>query len=349
MLGRQVHREGRRNSLRFSYELVDVFTDRPFAGNPLAVFPDAADLTGAAMQAIARELNLSETTFVVPSGRPGCLRRVRIFTPATELPMAGHPTIGTAFVLDRAGLIDSEGALTSVTFEVEVGPVPVSIFRRSGSVERIEMSQPQPRFGSTFEDVDAIGEMLSIDGRTILDTELPVQAVSCGVPFLLVPVPDLGALESVRLRRAVWEAVLAGSDAPHVFVFTRATEEEGIDARCRMFAPALGIEEDPATGGASGPLGCYLVMHSPGEEVGSRRFVFRQGVEIGRPSTLFVVVDRDADRITGVRVGGRCAFVGSGFVEVEERFVRPGDRSGDGLRSMGDMDGAVHGMEGGSS
>ena len=296
------------------YHLVDVFTDRPFGGNQLAVFTDAGGLSAGIMQAIAKELNLSETTFVLPPEDSRNDYRVRIFTPAVELPMAGHPTVGTAFVLAAERMIESSGPETAVNFEEGVGTIPVTVEWRDGSPAHIRMSQPLPVFGPRFVDAAGIAEMLSVEPRAILETQLPMEVVSCGVPFLFVPLKSLQDVRGVRFRRDVWERVLARFVAPHVFVFTRETETEGATVHCRMFAPALGISEDPATGGASGPLGSYLVRHKVIDAGGggSVECVSEQGFEMGRPSFIKIEIEQNGEGISRVRVGGQCYLMGEG-------------------------------------
>ncbi len=291
---------------KLHYYLVDVFTDRLFGGNPLAVFTDAQGISTALMQSIARELNLSETTFVLPAETPGTDFRLRIFTPAAELPMAGHPTVGTAFVLAKNKMIT--GPL--VTFGEGVGPVPVTI--RPGM---IEMQQPLPVFGSRF-DPEAVAAVLSLDARAIADTGLPAEVVSCGVPLLFVPVRDLTAMRAIRIRLDNWERTLQGTEGQHVFAFTREVEFPGSAAHARMFAPASGIPEDPATGGAAGPLGCYLVRHGAIAASPRAEFTCEQGIEMGRPSFMRITIEQEAGAISAVRVGGNCCFVGEGDLEI---------------------------------
>jgi trans-2,3-dihydro-3-hydroxyanthranilate isomerase len=300
---------------RLHYHLIDVFTDRAFGGNPLAVFAEGAGIPDALMQSIAKELNLSETTFVLAPADAKHDCRVRIFTPGSELPMAGHPTVGTAFVLAREGILKKPNAI----FEEGVGPVPVSIELKDGAPGFIEMRQPLPTFGPRFENIDAIAEMLSLEPRAIRDTKLPVEIVSCGVPYLLVPLDGLESIRRIRFRTYVWERVVREqAPAPDVFVFTTAAEFPGSDIHSRMFAPAHGIAEDPATGSAQGPLGCYLVRHGVLPSDDELRFVSEQGVEMGRPSFLRIRIAHDRGEISAVRVGGTCHYMGGGYFDIAE-------------------------------
>ena len=303
---------------KLRYHLVDVFTDDMFGGNQLAVFTNARGLSATTMQAIANELNLSETTFILPPENLAYDYRIRIFTPVAELPMAGHPTIGNAYVLAKEYMIDrgDQETCLQIQLEEEIGVIPVTIQMHNNSPELIWMEQPLPVFGSEFKDVDVIAEMLNIAPGAISEAGLPIQVVSCGVPFLIIPIQDLASMRRVHLRREIWEQVLRDYEAVHVFVFTRETERRDGTVHCRMFAPALGIIEDPATGGASGPLGCYLVHHKVVPIEPTTHIISEQGIEMGRPSTVYIGIDSEDNKITGVRVGGTCCSVGEGVLEV---------------------------------
>jgi trans-2,3-dihydro-3-hydroxyanthranilate isomerase len=301
---------------RLHYHLVDVFTDRAFGGNPLAVCTNGRGLVSETMQAIAKEFNLSETTFVLPADDARHDWRVRIFTPGSELPMAGHPTIGTSFVLAREHLIRRDAEEVKIVLEEGVGPVPVRIEFKDGEPVFAEMSQPLPKFGPRLADARAVAAMLSLEEADV-DTRLPLEVVSCGVPFLFVPLRTLDAARRARPRADLIEQTTASDDVPpEVFVFTREVEHEGSTVHSRMFAPGLGITEDPATGGASGPLGCYLVRHGVVTGSAADVIVSEQGIEMGRPSFIRIRIERSGDEITAVRVGGECHFMGEGFIEV---------------------------------
>ena len=301
------------------YSLVDVFTNQPFGGNQLAVFPDARGLAPETMQALAKELNLSESAFVFPAQDAAADYRVRFFTPAVELPMAGHPTVGTAFVLAHEGMIQLDSPETTILFEEGVGVVPVTLSAPEGQLHLIQMRQPLPTFGPVFADREAVAQMLSLD-PVLLDPTLPLEVVSCGVPFLFIPVKSLEAIRTIRLRLDVWERVLRDFAAPHVFVFTQEVVLPESTVHSRMFAPAMGIAEDPATGAASGPLGCYLIRHELVQpaRVGSSRMVSEQGFELGRPSLVQVKIEMDGPHITDVSIGGQCYFMGKGWITLAE-------------------------------
>ncbi|HYO63530.1 MAG TPA: PhzF family phenazine biosynthesis protein [Pyrinomonadaceae bacterium] len=301
---------------KLHYHLLDVFTNRPFGGNQLAVYTNGRGLSTALMQAIAKEMNFSETTFVLPPDDPANDYRVRIFTPASELPIAGHPTVGTSYVLARERMIGHAGEEANIVLEEGVGPVAVRIELKDGEPVFAEMRQPLPTFGRRFEDPAPLAEMLSLDARDIAETGLVPEVVSCGQPFLYVPVRDLSAIRRIRLRLDVWDRLLGGSDASNVFVFTREVEHAGSTVHSRMFAPGIGIGEDAATGAASGPLGCYLVRHQVFPTDGDARFTSEQGIEMGRPSFIKIRIEHDGRDIRAVRVGGECVFMGEGFLEV---------------------------------
>ena len=302
---------------RLHYHLVDVFTDRAFGGNPLAVVTNGRGVDDGTMQAVAKEFNLSETTFVLPPDDPRHDWRVRIFTPSSELPMAGHPTVGTAFVLAREHLIPRAERETNIIFEEGVGPVPVRVEFENGEPSFAEMRQPLPTFGPRLNDVGAVAAMLSLKAEDI-DDRLPLEVVSCGLPFLFVPLRTLDAARRARARADLMEqASERHSVPPEVFVFTREVESAFSTVHSRMFAPAIGITEDPATGGASGPLGCYLVRYGLVECDPAAEIVSEQGLEMGRPSYIRIRIERQGEDITAVRVGGQCHFMGEGFIEIQ--------------------------------
>jgi trans-2,3-dihydro-3-hydroxyanthranilate isomerase len=233
--------------------------------------------------------------------------------------MAGHPTVGTTFVLARERMIEPAAAAqgtTTIRLEEGVGPVPVDVGWKDGAADFIEMSQPLPAFGPRVEDRAAVAAMISLDPSEI-DERFPVEFVSCGVPFLFVPLKSLAAARRARPRAEMIERVL-GELSHEVFVFTTETEFDGSGVHSRMFAPGLGITEDPATGGASGPLGCYLLRHGVIRSAGAELDVTsEQGVEMGRPSFIRIRIAHEGAAITRVRVGGRCRYVGGGHLELD--------------------------------
>jgi trans-2,3-dihydro-3-hydroxyanthranilate isomerase len=304
---------------KLRYHLVDVFTDRLFGGNQLAVFTNGRGVPASLMQQIARELNFSETTFVLPPQAANNDFWVRIFTPAAEVPIAGHPTVGTAFVLALEQFIDTSAPKVTVRFEEGVGIIPVTLQIKNGRPGLVKMGQPLPQFGPEFTDRALMAAMLSLDLAQIVPN-LPLQVVSSGLPFLYVPLANLAAIRQVKLRLDLWEQHLAGFATSQIFVFTPETELENSAVHCRMFAPGLGVAEDPATGSASGPLGAYLVKYglikATADQPELVTFISEQGFEMGRPSLIQVEIEQDNGRIIGVAVGGHSVYVGEGVIEV---------------------------------
>lgn len=302
----------------YRFVQVDVFTDRPFGGNPLAVFPEAEGLAAEEMQRLAREMNLSETTFVFPPQAEGADFKVRIFTPAAELPFAGHPVVGTHWVLAHLGRVALQEPVTQVHFELGVGVLPADLHVTSGRVERIVMTQGRPTFHAVLEDVTELAEGLGLPPGAITTTGWPVQVVSTGVPQMMVPVRSLAqvqALDASQLNVAALSRVCRAAGTDCVMVFTFETESPDSTVHVRMFAPLLGVPEDPATGSANGGLGAYLVHHHavPVSEP-TTHILSEQGAEMGRPSTLYVEVDSQGEEITAVRVGGQVVPVAEGVV-----------------------------------
>ncbi len=301
--------------MRHHFYTCDVFTDRRFGGNQLAVFPEAHDLDPALMQPIAREFNLSETVFIVPPNDPAHAARLRIFTPSVELPFAGHPTIGAAYVLAATGALPLTGERTPIVFEERVGPVPVTIFAREGKPTGAQLTAAlPPEFGPTIPDHATLARVLSIDASDMLGTPWEPQGVSCGVPFLFIPLRDRDALARARVDTAVWRTALHGPWASGLFVLCFDPERPDSDVRARMFGPGLGIPEDPATGAAAAALGGYLGARSRDE--GTLRWRVEQGFEMGRPSILEVEAERVEGAIVQVRVGGASVLVSEGWMEV---------------------------------
>jgi trans-2,3-dihydro-3-hydroxyanthranilate isomerase len=300
----------------YRYTHLDVFTDRIFGGNQLAVVLDGRGLSTGAMQAIAKEMNFSETTFVLPPERPDTDARVRIFTPAEELPMAGHPTIGTTYALARAGIVAPP--VDSLTLGLGVGPTPVSLEWKGEELSFVWMTQLGPTFGEPAADLAAAAAALRLPASSIAATGLPVQIVSCGVPFLFVPLTTRRTVDSAVLDTDAYDAFrrAAGFDDVPIFLFSLEPGADNGTVYSRMFAPGAGIQEDPATGGACGALGSYLLQNrvvTP-EEAGAMLNV--QGVRMGRPSYIHIAIGVDGGVISSVRVGGQSVFVGEGTLYV---------------------------------
>lgn len=301
---------------RYRFHTADVFTDRIFGGNPLAVFPDARGLDAATMQLITREINYSETTFVFPPETPEGARRVRIFTPGAEMPFAGHPTVGTAFVLAMTGELPLQGELTRLVFEEGVGPVPVTIRAVEGRPAFCQLSAAKmPEWGPEPPGDAELAAVLSLAPADLLSGSFRPQAVSCGVPFLFVPLRNLEAVRRARVRVDLWERIVAPYWAQEIYVFTFEHEREGSDLHARMFAPRLGIGEDPATGAAATALAGYLGVRDARDD-DTLRWVAEQGFEMGRPSILAIEADKRGGEITAIRVGGAAVLVSSGEMTV---------------------------------
>lgn len=297
---------------------LDVFTRQPLAGNPLAVFPNAAGLEAKTLQALAREMNLSETTFVTAS--TAATRRVRFFTPTAEIPLAGHPTIGTWWALAEMGALQLKpNGATRVTQETGAGVLPVEIYTEGGRVTRVVMTQTEPQFGDSLPAGKGLGKALGGTAAIVPKEPLP-QVVSTALPQLMVPIrslKDLKALPSGGAGQPLTQLLRKlGTDC--AMCYTLETERPEATVHCRMFAPGLGVPEDPATGSASGALGCYLVWHGlvrPHD--GVARIVVEQGIEINRPSLIHVeIAVGNGGEITAVRVGGEAVTVISGEVRI---------------------------------
>lgn len=302
----------------YKFYQLDVFTSTALTGNPLAVFPDGTGLSDATMQALAREMNLSETTFVFPSSKAA--KRIRIFTPQAELPLAGHPVIGTWWLLAEKQLVPlpSNGP-AEVTQETGAGILPVDLELKDGRPTRVVMTQTLPEFGDTVTETAKLGKALGGDGRTVRKTPMP-QVVSTAIPQLMVPIRSLDVLR--RLPSGGTGTALAallrkyGTDC--AMLYTLETENPDATVHCRMFAPGVGVPEDPATGSAAGALGCYLVWHNVVRPKGGiANIIVEQGLEIGRPSRIHVEITvGNGGEITEVRVGGTAVTLIEGEVRI---------------------------------
>jgi trans-2,3-dihydro-3-hydroxyanthranilate isomerase len=301
----------------YRYLHYDVFTDRLFGGNQLAVVLDGRGLPTETMQAIAKEMNFSETTFVLPSEATGTDVRLRIFTPGEELPTAGHPTIGSTFALARSGVI-ARGRRNFV-FGQNAGPTPVTMTWKGDDLTFVWMTQALPAFGDPIPDPARTAAALSLSPAAVAGTGKPVQVVSCGVPFLFVPITTRSAVDSVVVERGALDALFraANTSAHGVFVFTAQPGGKTATVYSRMFAPDLGIVEDPATGIASGALGCYLVRHKIVPRAKAEAMISLQGAKMGRPSHVHISIGTGkTGEIVSVRVGGESVLAGEGTLYV---------------------------------
>jgi trans-2,3-dihydro-3-hydroxyanthranilate isomerase len=299
------------------YQL-DVFTRTPLKGNALAVFPDAQDLSDQTMQALAREMNLSETTFITVSDK--ATKRVRFFTPGSELPLAGHPTIGTWWLLAERGLIDLPAAGdVRVTQETGAGVLPVRLTLADWRPTRVVMTQADPQFQESISDFTKLGRALGGDGKTVARKPAP-QVVSTGVPQMMIPIRSLEILRNLPSGGTgmALGTLLKSYATDCAMCYTLETESPDATVHCRMFAPGIGVPEDPATGSASGALGCFLVWHNViRPHNGVAKVVVEQGLEIGRDSRIDVEIEvGNGGEITEVRVGGEAVTVIEGEVQL---------------------------------
>jgi len=297
------------------FVIADVFTEERFGGNQLAVFTDPGGIDAATMQTVAREMNYSETTFLFPPARGGDYL-VRIFTPAQELPFAGHPLVGSAHVIVSEGMKPATNPLTKLTLETGVGPIFVEVETRDGRAGHTTMSQPLPVVKKTFDDIARLAKALSLDVSDIEQTGLPVEAIDNGVTVLLVPVKTLAAVSRIKVDTGALERISDEMNAATVLTFTGETIEPASTVHCRVFAPAAGIIEDAATGSANGPLGFYMARHGIVTGAALARIISEQGFEMNRPSRLHIEVSADPQtkEITGVRVGGGVVIAGRGQI-----------------------------------
>jgi trans-2,3-dihydro-3-hydroxyanthranilate isomerase len=297
---------------------LDVFTSEPLTGNPLAVFPDAQALTTETMQALAREMNLSETVFVTES--QVATRRVRFFTPAAEIPLAGHPTVGTWWLLAERGELDiPDNGTHRITQETGSGVLPVDIQMTNGTPSEVVMLQPLPDFGAMVPERDGLTEVLGGEAATLPPEPLP-QIVSTGLPQMMVPITSLAALKSLPSGGAGGSLAgfLRDLGTDCAMCYSLEAEDPEATVHCRMFAPGLGVPEDPATGSAAGALASYLVWHGivrPHDGVAT--VIVEQGIEIGRASRIHVeIAVGNGGEITEVRVGGTAVTIIDGEVRL---------------------------------
>ncbi len=281
---------------------VDVFSDQLFGGNPLAVFLQGQDFKETQFQQVAREMNLSETTFVLPSSHAEADFDVRIFTPEKEIPFAGHPTLGTAYILRHSGMATT----TALTLNFKAGLIPVQV----RDDEKIFMTQPPGKILQTFSDKERVSRVLGLNLNE-LDGTLPIQTVSTGFPALLVPVVSLDAMTRIQLDLPLLKSLLDEVRVDMIYPFSPETCDAGNSIHARGFAPFIGIQEDPATGSVAGALGYYLNEKDPAR----RKITIEQGYEIKRPGHIFVEIG--SGKANPIHVGGatRMVFKGSLYLE----------------------------------
>lgn len=303
--------------MRRPFHVLDVFTDRPFEGNPLAVVLDSQGLDDAAMLAITREFNLSETVFVMPPDDPVNSAKIRIFTPGGELPFAGHPTVGTAALLAelRAGSHLSGGVV--IALEEKIGLVKVEVSRRPGGVPRAVFALPRLSENLDIEiDAGLAAKALGLDPLDLGFGAHGISVWSAGVPYTMVPVKDLATIARAHVAdKKVWTTAFAKAGREGVFIYTRETVHPEHHVHARMFWPGAGITEDPATGSAVAAFsGLAATVELP--EDGQHQLVIEQGFEMGRPSLIALDLDIRGGRLVNALIGGSAVRVSEGHLHV---------------------------------
>ncbi|MEM7031221.1 MAG: PhzF family phenazine biosynthesis protein [Chloroflexota bacterium] len=298
--------------MRYRFYTCDVFSDKRFGGNALSVLPDATGLSARQMQQIAREFNNSETTFVFPA-RQGYTCHVRIFTPTIEVPFAGHPNIGTAFVLASIGELGDFTDTIEITFEEEAGLVPVTIRKETDKPIWCELQAPQAISVQQQLSSELIAQALSLTTEEIITSTAPPQVASVGLPFIIVEVRDRTALERTRIDTNALYEIEAMGITPDIHVYVKS--EDQFDLRTRMFAPFDNVPEDPATGSANCAL-VGMLTHLNSAQDGVFEWHIAQGVEMGRPSILDARTEKRNGVVTGVWIAGYSVMVSEGHIEV---------------------------------
>ena len=290
---------------------VDVFTNTPFSGNPLAVLFDVENISSQTMQSIAKEMNLSETIFVLPPGNLPVDFSVRIFTPEKEIPFAGHPTIGTAHILRETGKVILGNH--SIKLSMKAGIITIT---KGLTDNLLFMDQPLPEYLSVLDCAEKIGQVLSIPISTIKLSRYPIQIVSTGLPVLLVPINSIKSLEKIVVNVSELNNFLHSLGVEMLYAFTDETLNPSANIHARMFAPPLGILEDPATGSAAGAMGAYIFKHKIVSENNLKNITIEQGYKMGRPSCIHVEVYYEYNEIKKIRVGGESVTVIEGFIKI---------------------------------
>jgi len=300
--------------MQIEFVTVDVFTDRRFGGNPLAVVPNADGLSAAQMQSIAAEFNLSETTFVFPPKDPAHTAEVRIFTPKAQLPFAGHPNVGTAFVVAGRGSAYGRTVGDPLLFEEQAGLVPVEVLRDGGAIVGARLTAPRPLERGADVAPDIIAAACSISADDIETSRHVPCVASCGTRFIFAEVKTRVALAAAQPRPDIFAQrfPIDGTTGIHLYVRDAA---EGVDIWSRMFAPQHGVAEDPATGSANVALAGLLASLRPETDL-SLRVRIAQGVEMGRPSILDASAEKRGGTVIETRIGGRCIPVMKGTIEI---------------------------------
>ncbi|WP_330203162.1 PhzF family phenazine biosynthesis protein [Cyanobacterium sp. Dongsha4] len=302
--------------MKYQFYTLDVFTNQSFTGNQLAVFPHSEGLSSDIMEKIAVEFNFSETVFVFPASNSQADYQVRIFTPGGEIPFAGHPTIGTAFLLAHLGMVTLKSSTTQIILEEKVGLVPVNIYTNNGIVTSSELTAPNPpEFFHDIPSKKALAEVLSLS-EIDLHSYFSPQAVSCGLPFMIIPLNTQKALSEAKINLYYWEKTLKNTLFPHVYPCYPVSNNHW---QVRMFAPALNIIEDPATGSAATAFAAYLTQYQQ-ENDGSWQWLIEQGIEIGRNSKITAIATKQKGIIKDIKVKGECVIITEGYLHLKEKI-----------------------------
>ncbi len=289
----------------YTFYIVDVFAEEKYSGNQLAVFRNAGTLSDKKMQRIAKEMNYSETTFILSDEEKNGGYGVRIFTPENELPFAGHPTLGTAFVIQQEIV---RKPVEKIILNLKVGQIPVTFNYKENQTDILWMHQVKPSFGDIFE-TKQIASVLNLD-KSDIDDRFPIQEVSTGVPVFIVPLKTLDALKQARIDRSTYFELIKETQAKALLIFCPETYDQENDLSVRFFADYYGVPEDPATGSANGCVAGYLIKY---QYCGKNEINIRveQGYEIGRPSLLYLRAEEREGKID-INVGGKVAMVAKG-------------------------------------
>ena len=299
-------------TVEYKYYICDVFTNRMFSGNQLVVFPNAEGLSDSQMQSLAKEFNFSEATFVFPA-EYGNTRKVRIFTPSTEVPFAGHPNIGTAFVLVKQGLFGDINHGAEIVFEEEAGLVPIKILRENSGDIWCELAAPQELSIGATVDETLVASVLSLDISEILTVTHPPQVASVGLPFLFVEVSSAAVLSRAQINTPLLETMLKENHISYIHIYCRNVDN--FDIKARMFAPLDGVFEDPATGSANCAL-VALLTHFDSDSNLNKEWLISQGTEVGRPSVLHGRTEKIGGKVSGVWIGGHSVLVSEGILKL---------------------------------
>ena len=302
--------------MELEFLLIDVFTDRPFGGSRLYVFPDGTGVPPDLMQTLARELGPGEIAFILPSsvrdsGRSG----LRVFTAAAEIPFGGHSVLGATFALDHIGRRAVGGKPESFTWELEAGQYEVVTNYENGNLI-YSLRQDDPVFMGQYFHRGKVARTLGLPEDDIAITGLPCEVISTGLPIHIVPLASLDAMKRIILRNRDAESIARDLGFGDLFVFTCETVQPEAAVHCRMFAPYFGIPEDAASGAATGALVAYLVKHRLIKYSSRVRIICEQGLEMGRPSRLIAEAEISGGQATAIQVGGQCVLVGSGSINI---------------------------------